>query len=44
MAELNRQGAIVSEWYIYWDVASDNSLGRNGSSWPSGTPERANTR
>lgn len=42
MAELNRQGAIVSEWYIYWDAASDNSLGRNGqllAVWHAGTGE-----
>ena len=42
MAELNRQGAIVSEWYIYWDVASDNGLGRNGQQlavWHAGTCE-----
>lgn len=29
-ADLKRQGASASEWYIYWDAASDNSLGRNG--------------
>ena len=42
MAELNRQGAVLSEWYIYWDVASDNSLGRNGqllAVWHAGTGE-----
>ena len=42
MAELNRQGAILSEWYIYWDTASDQSLGRNGqllAIWHAGTVE-----
>ena len=42
MTELNRQGAVLSEWYIYWDAASDNSLGRNGqllAVWHAGSDE-----
>ena len=41
-SELQRQGAILSEWYIYWDTASDNGLGRNGqllAVWHAGTGE-----
>ena len=44
MAELNRQGAIVSEWYIYGTWPPTTVWAATDSCWPSGTPERANTR
>lgn len=29
-AELQRQDAVAFQWYIYWHVASEQTLGRNG--------------
>ena len=36
-AEMERQGAVASGWYIYWDASSDNDIGCNGqllAVWP----------
>ena len=41
-AELQRQGAVLSEWYIHRDSASDHSLGRNAQRlavWHAGSDE-----